>query len=58
LVGNDAVHEDAANETFLTDNEVATKAPLSEPAATSKRSACWSLNLVAAVGLEPTTYGL
>jgi integrase len=33
LVGSDAVHEEPANGTFLTDNEVATKAAVAGPAA-------------------------
>jgi hypothetical protein len=33
LVGSGSVHEEPANETFLTDNEVATKAEGAETAA-------------------------
>jgi hypothetical protein len=50
--------ENLQQEIFASDNEVATKVAAPNLLRSSKRLAYCRLNLVAAVGLEPTTYGL
>src|SRR5262249_25497945 len=57
LIGNESAASGEKNGTLLTDNKVATQPAESKPLPSSKRPVYCYLNLVAAVGLEPTTYG-
>jgi hypothetical protein len=60
VIGNEPATEEAENnQTSASDNEVATEAADAKPAAIQSTPLFYCrLNLVAAVGLEPTTYGL
>ena len=57
VIGNEPPTE-AEPHDFVSGNEMATKAQTPTLLQPSKRPVFYRLNLVAAVGLEPTTYGL